>query len=109
MTGNKVQKYLDSTLMGFSDERHEVIVGSEAGIHPVIIHHVVSSVNPARFKQGIEPDGSHAQRLDVVHLGQNAGNISDTIPVRILEGGRINLIDYGIAKPFGTFFPGLPE
>ena len=109
MPRNQVQQHLYPTLMSLVNELHKVVVGAEAGVYAVIVDDVVPSVNPPGFKKRIEPDGRYSQTLDVIKLGEHALNITLAVPVLILVGRRIHLINDCILQPFRALCPGLFE
>lgn len=47
------------------------------------------------------PDDVHAELLKVVHLADNPGDVSQSVPVAILEAGRIDLAVVGLGRPSG--------
>ena len=107
--GDQVQQHLDAALVGLVDQFQQVVVGAEARVHTVVVDDVVAAVYPPGFEEGVEPDGRYPQALDIVHLGQNALDVSDSVPVGILVGRRVDLVDDGILEPLRTLCPGLLE
>jgi len=57
------------------------------------------SVKPSRLKDRIEPEGVHTQRLDVIQLGSDTRQITNTIAISIHIGRWINLIEKCITQP----------
>ena len=109
MAGNKVQQNLDAALVAFVYEGHEVGVGTETLVHLVVVQDVVASVDPTGFEQRVEPYDIHSQTLYVVKFGKHTGDVADAITVRILERGRIDLINDRILQPLRSLMPGLFE
>ena len=83
MACHEVETDFNATLMGLIDECHQVAVGAETGIHLVIVDHVVAAIKPSGFKDGVQPQGIHTDGLDVVEFLGDAGQVADTVAVRI--------------------------
>ena len=86
MPGNQVKQHFDAAFVGLLYELHEVVIGTETRINPVVIGDIVAAVYPAGTEKRIEPDGRDSQLLDVVQPGRNSPDISDTVAVRVLIG-----------------------
>ena len=101
VAGHQVHHDLDAARMGGPDQLDEVRIGAEALVHPVEVDDVVAAVRPPRHIHGVEPDGGHADGLDIVQAGQDAFEVAVTVPVAVLEGRRIDLVEHGVAQPGG--------
>ena len=99
MSCHQVQADLYASFVGFVDQRHHIGIRTEARVNLVEVDDIVATVKPSRLEYGIQPQGIHAQRLDVIQPAGDAGQVSDTVPVRIHVRGRIDLIENGIVKP----------
>ena len=99
MARHQVHHDLDAARMGLLNQFHQVGIGAEARVHPVKVDDVVTAVRPARYIHRIEPDGRHTDGLDIVQAGNDARDVANAVPVSVLEGRRINLVEHSIAQP----------
>ncbi len=63
------------------------------GVYVLVIRHVVAEIGVGRGVEGREPDGVHAEALDVVELRQNAPEVAYAVPVPVAEAPRPDLVD----------------
>src|ERR1700734_2073484 len=66
-----------------------------------IVADVVPVVCIWRVKVGTEPDNVNTKLLEVVELRGDAGQIADTVAIRVFEGARIDLVDNSFLPPLG--------
>ena len=83
MACHEVEAHFNATLVSLIDECHQVAVGAETGIHLVIVDHVVAAIKPPRLEDGVQPEGIHTERLDVVEFRGDARQVADTVAIRI--------------------------
>lgn len=50
----------------------------------------------------VQPDGIHPEIFQVIELADDPRDIAETIPVRVVKRGRVDLVDEGLLPP-GTF------
>lgn len=50
----------------------------------------------------VQPDGIHPELFQVIELADDPRDIAETISVRVIERGRVDLVDEGLLPP-GTF------
>ena len=62
--------------MRLTDQFDEVRIGTEAFVHPVEVDDVVAAVRPPRHIHGVEPDGGHADGLDIVQAKKSATRLA---------------------------------
>src|SRR5699024_3474047 len=63
--------------------------------------HIVAGVAEGRVKAGVQPQGVAAQRLDVVQLFDDAGQVADAVAVRIPEALGVDLVENALFQPVG--------
>ena len=80
----------------------------EVGIDMIVVLDVVLVVG-RRDENRIEPDALNPEGGDVVELGTNTLEVTDTVSVRVLVRRRVNLVNDGVVEPPGALFPRLPE
>jgi hypothetical protein len=78
-------------------KRVEVIERAVDGIDAVVVRDVVAEVRVRRRVDGRQPDRVGAELLDVVEARRNAAQVADAVPVRVLKGTRVDLVDDGVA------------
>ena len=101
VTGHKVHNYLDPPFVRLLDQPDHVGIGSEPGIHLVVVDDVISSVHPSGLIDWIQPDGSDSDAPDVIEFRCDAVDVPDTVSVRIHVGGRIDLVEHRPVQPLG--------
>ena len=94
VAGDKVQKDADALFVRLFEEMVEIFVGAVAGGHFLVITDIVTCVFKRRIIAGIDPERIAAQTLDIIELFGDARDISDSVPVRIIKGLGIDLIEY---------------
>ena len=94
VAGDKVQKDADALFVCLFEEMVEIFVGAVAGGHFLVIADIVTCVFKRRIITGIDPERIAAQALDIIELFGDARDISDAVPVRIIKGLGIDLIEY---------------
>ena len=104
VAGDKVQKDTDALFVRLFEEVVEVLVGTVAGRHFLVIADIVTRVFKRRIVAGIDPERVAAQALDIIELFCDARDISDAVPVCIIEGLGIDLIEYCVFQPFRSHF-----
>ena len=85
--------------MGLLKQFDKIIVVAEALVHTIEVDDVITAVRPARYVHRVQPDGRHADGLDVVQPGDDSLEVAVAIPVAVLEGRRINLVEDRVAQP----------
>ena len=98
---NQVQQHTDASPVGLAKQSVQVVVGTVARSHLLIVAHVVTGVLEGRIEAGIDPKGVAAQRPDVIQLFNDAVEIANAIGVSVVEGLRIDLIKNCIIQPLG--------
>ena len=96
MARHDVHEHLEVARMSGADERVEVIQRPEHGIDPGVVGHVVSEVGHRRRVDGREPEDVHAQPGQVIEARLDARKVPDAVPVVVLKGARIDLVDDGV-------------
>ena len=86
--------------MRLGEQPAGVVVAAVARRDLVVIADVVAGVVERRIEPRIDPDGVHAEALDVIQLLDDARQVADAVAVGIIERLRINLIHHGVVHPF---------
>ena len=97
--GHDVHDYLDAGLMRGFGHGVEVVHGAQSRVDVAVVDHVVAAVRQIGGVERGEPDGVHAEVLQVVHFLGNAGDVADAVAVNVLEAARVNLVNDGLLPP----------
>ena len=65
----------------------------------VIVAHVVAEIGHGRGIDRAEPDRVNPQPLQVIQLGDDAGQVAHAVAVRVGKAARIDLVDDAVAPP----------
>ena len=76
-----------------ADERIHILHRAEARIDGAVVGDVIAAVVLRRGEKRREPEEVDAQLLQVAELCGDALQVAEPIPVRVVEGFRIDLID----------------
>lgn len=98
MVHDQIHEQLHAPIMTALDESLDVRDRAVFFGNAVVIGDVVAHVHLGRLVRRTEPDDVHADVLDVVQLGDDAGDVADAVIVGVFEGGGPDLVD-------GAFFP----
>lgn len=101
VVGDDVHDDLDAGLMRGAGELVEVVHGAELRVDVAVVVHIVAAVGELGRVEGAQPDGIHAQLLQVGDLLGHAGDIAEAGTGSVLEGTRVDLIDHGLLPPQG--------
>ncbi len=100
--GDDVDDGADAELQSFGDEGLCLLEGSEGGVDRAVVGDVVAAVGERGQVPGREPDGVDAQVFEVSQVPAHAGQVADTIAVRVGEAPRVDLVDDRTAPPEGV-------
>ena len=78
---HKIHQDIHISFFRLFDQALHVFHSSETGINAVIIRDIVSLIRKGRFINWRKPDDIHAEILQVVQFGDNAGQIPDSVPL----------------------------
>ena len=91
--------HAQATAMGGFDERLEVVEAAVGRLNVLVIRDVVAVVPQRRRVGRQQPQGSHAEVLDVVELLDQSSKVTQAIAVAVVEGLDVNLIQDGVLVP----------
>ncbi|MNW59382.1 hypothetical protein D3C74_372950 [compost metagenome] len=77
----------------------KILHRTEGGIDFAIIANIITVIMPGRLIDGTHPNHVDPKVLQIIQLGQNAAQISHSVPVRILEADRIDLVHDAFLPP----------
>jgi hypothetical protein len=90
---DEIEEDLEATTMGVGDEPVEVLDGPEQWVDCGMVGDVVAEVSARGGVDGREPDRIDAEGLDVVEMGDDAGQVADAITVAVGEAPGVDLVD----------------
>src|SRR5215813_3171460 len=93
MVRHEVEYHLQPTCVGFRQQAIEISVSPKDGVDVAIVTDVVATIGHRRPIDWSDPDGVYAQPDEVVQAAANAFQVTDAIPVGILERAGIELVD----------------
>ncbi len=85
--------------MGLSQKRLEVAQRSVRGVDTGVVRNIVAVVFERRGVERQQPEGAHAQVLEIIQLLHEPAKVPDAIVVAIVEGADVNLIDDRVLVP----------
>ena len=100
VVGNVIEQHFQAAAMRVGQERIEIIEGAEDRIDVGVVADVVAEIRHRRWIDRRNPDGVHAEPLQIVELAPDAGEIADAIAVAVHKRARIDLIDDAALPPF---------
>ena len=74
--------------------------GAEHGVNVLIVGDIVAVVVLGGLEHRGQPDGVDAQFLQIVQLGDDAGNVAQPVAVAVAEAAGVDLIDDGVLPPW---------
>jgi hypothetical protein len=80
----------------------EIGHGAEGREDGAVVADVVAVVVVGRLVDRADPDHIHAQPLEMVEPGQDAGQVPDPIAVGVHEAARVDLVGDGGLPPWGA-------
>ncbi len=80
---HEIDQDAQPTLVAAFRELDEIAESAIARIYPVVVRHIIAAIAAGRRLKWHEPDGGHAETLQVIELAQKTLKIADTISVRI--------------------------
>jgi predicted LPLAT superfamily acyltransferase len=91
--------YPQTAFMGLGDKALHIGEGAVVRVHGFVRGDVVTIVAPWRGVERQQPEGIDPKLGDVVELGDQAGEITDAVVVRIEEGLDVHLVDDRVLVP----------
>ena len=102
---HQVHDDADAPAPGLGNEVFHVRHGAVFRVDVPVIADVIAVVGVGGNIYRGEPDGVHPQGLDVVQAADDAGNVPDAVPVRVLKAPGIDLIDDRVFPPCHRLSP----
>src|SRR5690606_16803844 len=99
VTGHQVEQHPDAAAPGAVHQAGQVVVGAVAGGDGEVVGDVVAGVPEGRGEARVEPDGVHAEPLEMVEPLLDAGEVADAVAVGVREALRIDLVEDGVGQP----------
>ena len=96
---HQVQKHVDPAGVRLAEQAEQVLVRAVARRGHHVIPHVVPGVLERRVKAGVDPERVAAESLDVIQFFNDSLKITDAVRIRVVEGLRVDLIEYCIFQP----------
>ena len=99
MVGHDVDDDSDAGRVRGLGELIEVGHGAELGVHVAVVVHVIAAVGKLGGVEGAQPDGIHAQFLEIGNLCGHAGDVAQAGTCGVLERTWVDLVDHGLLPP----------
>ena len=90
---------LHAALVGGVEDLLEIVQGAVAGIDVDVVGDVVAVVAQGRGEEREQPEAGDAEVLEVVELGEQAGEVADAVCVGVHEGADVELVDDRVFVP----------
>ena len=100
VVGDVIEQDFQTAAMRVGQQRVEIIEAAEDRIDVGVIADVVAEVRHRRWINRRNPDGVHAEPLQIIEFAPDAGEITDAIAVTIHKRPWIDLIDDATFPPF---------
>ena len=81
------------------DQLLGLLEGAEDGIDRPVVGDVVAGVGERGRVPGVEPEGVDAEILEIRESRANAGQVADSVAVRVAEAPDVDLVDDRVAPP----------
>lgn len=81
------------------DQLDEVAVGTEPGVHAVVVGDVVAVVALRGRVERHEPQAGHPELGEVVDALRHAGEVADAVPVGVDERLHVGAVDDRVLPP----------
>src|SRR5215471_1191315 len=99
MVGNVIEQHFQAVAMRVGQKRIEIIQGTKDRIDVGVVADIVAEVSHWRRIDRRNPDGVHAEPLQIVEFAPNANEITNAIAVAVHKRAWIDLIDDATLPP----------
>ena len=99
MVRHQIHQNFDAVLMCGGKQLIEIFHCSEIAHDGEVIRNIVAVIHVRRIKHGGEPDNVNAQLRQVWDFFGNAGQVTDTVAIGVVEGARVHLVDHRLLPP----------
>ena len=96
---HEIEDDTDVSLLGFALHLIEVSQRAVHGIDVFVIGNVVAEVYLRRREARRDPDGIHAEILQVIELGRDSVEVADAVIVAVGEASRIDFVEDSVLPP----------
>src|SRR5215475_10452155 len=93
VVGNVIEQYLEAVAVRVGQKRIEIIETAENWIDVGVVADIVAEIRHWRRINRRNPDGVHAEPLQIVEFAPNADQITNAIAVAVHKRAWIDLID----------------
>jgi hypothetical protein len=100
MVGNKIKDQLEPMLMNSIEQPVEICKRAENWINAAVIGNVIAKICHGRWIDWCDPQGVYAELDKIIETGKDAGQVPNTVIVRILKRSGIYFIDNSALPPF---------
>src|SRR5690606_23227740 len=102
VVGDDVDDHLQAEPVGLGDQRVEVVERAQARVDVARVGDVVAAVGELRGVERAQPEGVDTQRGEVGEARGDAGQVAQSVAVRVGEAARIHLVDDRLPPPVGV-------
>jgi hypothetical protein len=102
VVGNEVDDDPQTKVVSVADKLIDVIQRAELRVHVAVVPDVIARVRLRRGVERVQPHRVDAQVAKVRQPGPDAGQVPDSIAVRVREAADIDLVDHGVPPPWGA-------
>ena len=89
----------DAPGVGLLEQPPQVVDGARLGVDRVVVADVVAAVPERRGVEGQQPEAVDAEPLEVVQLGDEAGDVAHPVVVAVEEAADEHLVEDGPLEP----------
>src|SRR5260370_9993395 len=105
VVGHIIHDNFKIMLMRLCNERVKGCEIAEDRVNVGIIGDIVAEVDHRRGADRRKPDGIYTQPGEIIKLGYDTRQITDTVTIAVLEASRLNLLDNSLLPPLPLCFP----
>ena len=99
MAQNQVHDDVQPSFVSFLEQVFKILQIAKFRVDGVVIRNVIAKIDIGGGVDRRHPDAIHPQVSQVVKVLDDAWQVTDAVPVGILKGTRIDLIDDPILPP----------
>ena len=92
-----------AALMRFAHELPKIRETAIGLMDVAIVGDVIAVIAQRRGKERQQPNGGHAEFLNVVELSDKAGDVADAVVIGVVERFQMQLVNDRVLVPVGTF------
>ena len=103
MVKDHIEHDADTACLCLADESVDVLHRAEARVDGAVVGDIVAAIVLRRDEERREPEEVDAEFLQIVELCGDAGQIAESVAVRVAEGFRVDLVDDLVLYVHGIF------